>query len=334
MRWGILGVSFFAVRKMIPAMKLAQDAQVVAIASRSRDKAEAAARDLDIPRAHGSYQELLDDPDVEAIYNPLPNHLHVPWSVRAAEAGKHVLCEKPIALDARQAQELVAARDRTGVLIHEAAMVRVHPRWLAIRDLLRNGRLGELRSLQSNFSYDLRTRDNVRYQPDMGGGALLDIGFYPITISRFCFEEEPTRVIGLLERDPQLGVDRLTSAILDFPRGQSSFTCGMQVAPFQHLQLLGTRARMEVEIPWTPDPRRSTRILLDDREQLEQPRIDTITFDPCNQYTVLVDLFARAARQGAAGALPALEDSVKNMAVMDAILLSARSGRWETPAVV
>jgi len=220
-RWGILGVAKIALEKVIPAIQAGPTGQVVAIASRSIDKAQAAAARFAIPRAYGCYEELLADPEVDAIYNPLPNHLHVPWSIRALEAGKHVLCEKPIARDAVEASQLVAARERTGRLVQEAAMVRTHPRWLGARALVRAGRIGELRSMAGFFSYFNGSPANVRHQPNMGGGGLLDIGFYPITMSRFMFESEPVRVMGLLEIDPRFGVDRLASAILEFPRGHA-----------------------------------------------------------------------------------------------------------------
>jgi predicted dehydrogenase len=331
LRWGVLGVSHFATRKMIPALQRGRDMAVAAIASRERPKAEAAARELGIPRAYGSYDELLADPEIDAVYNPLPNHLHVPWSIRAAEAGKHVLCEKPIALDATEARALLAARARTGRLILEAAMVRVHPRWHAVRAALRDGRVGELRVMTSRFGYDLRWRDNVRYRPEMGGGALLDIGFYPVTMSRFCFEAEPVRVIATIERDPDSGVDRLSSAILEFPRGQSIFSCGMQLSPTQHASLLGTEGKIELPIPWTPPPDQPTRILVDRSPQLEAPQIEAVELPACNQYTILAEETARAIRDGGGGPVP-LEDSVRNMAVLDALFRSAETGRWESPS--
>ena len=152
-RWGILSTAAIALDKVIPAMQHTESAEVLAIASRSEGRARAAARELGIPRAYGSYEELLADPDVEAIYNPLPNHLHVPWSIRAAEAGKHVLCEKPIALSAARGAQLLAVRERTGVQIGEAFMVRTHPQWLTVRELVHAGRIGELRLITGHFSY-------------------------------------------------------------------------------------------------------------------------------------------------------------------------------------
>src|ERR1700687_5878420 len=220
-RWGVLGVAKIAVTKVIPGMQKGEWSEIAAIASRDRRKAEQAARTLGIPKAYGSYEELLADPEIEAIYNPLPNHLHVPWSIKAAEAGKHVLCEKPIALNALEARTLLEARDRTGVKIGEAFMVKTHPQWLLSREVIRDGRIGALRAIVGAFSYFNRDPNNVRHKPEWGGGGLLDIGCYPITMSRFIFGEEPSQVAGMLERDPDFKTDRLASAILQFPSGQS-----------------------------------------------------------------------------------------------------------------
>jgi predicted dehydrogenase len=329
-KWGVLGVARIAVKKVIPAMQQGDRCQIVAIASRDVDKAREAARALGIPRAYGSYEELLADPEVEAVYNPLPNHLHVPWTVRAAEAGKHVLCEKPIGLTADEARALLAARDRTGVKVQEAFMVRTHPQWLAARDLVRSGRIGPLRSLVSCFSYFNEDPANVRNVPAYGGGALMDIGCYPVTLSRFLFGEEPRRVIGLVEQDPRFGTDRLTSALLDFPSGQSTFTCGTQLVPYQQVQAFGTRGRIEVEIPFNAPPDRPCRLFVDDGRDVFGGGLETVTLEVCDQYRIQGDLFSRAVRGEGELAVP-LEDAVDNMRVIDAIFRSAASGRWEEP---
>jgi predicted dehydrogenase len=333
LRLGVLGVSTFATKRMIPAMQKAQDITVAAIASRTRDKCDRAASELSIAKAYGSYEELLADREIDAVYIPLPNHLHVPYAIKAAEAGKHVLCEKPIALNAAQARELVAVRDRTGVLIQEAAMVRVHPRWVATRAELSKGassKIGELKAIVSSFGYTLRFRDNIRYHADMGGGTLLDVGFYPVSISRFCFNAEPTRVLATLVPDADSGVDIQVSAMLDFPGGQSVFSCGMQLSPTQHVALMGSKGRISVDMPWSPFADRPTRLQIDRSEQLEEPMVETVTFATCNQYTLLAEQFARAIKSGGPAPLP-LEDSVKNMSVLDALARSAKSGHWETP---
>jgi predicted dehydrogenase len=330
-RWGILGAARIATERVIPATMASPRAEVVAIASRTLDKARAAADRYGIANAYGSYEELLADPRVDAIYNPLPNHLHVPWSVRALEAGKHVLCEKPIALDAAEARTLVAARARTGRLIQEASMVRTHPRWLGARELIRAGRIGALRAVVGFFSYFNTSPDNVRNKVDLGGGGLLDVGYYPITMSRFLFEAEPVRVIGTLDRDPTFGVDRLASALLEFPTGQATFTCATQLPHHQWVDIFGTRARLAVEIPWSAPSDRPSRLILDDGLSLTKDNLVSIAFDPCDQWQVQCDRFCEAIQTAGPAPIP-IEDAVANMQVIDAVFRSARSGRWERPA--
>src|SRR6202162_5569724 len=249
-KWGVLGAASIAVRKVIPGMQAGQHGEVVAIASRDLEKGRKSAEKLGIAKTYGSYEELLADAEIEAIYVPLPNHLHVPWSIKAAEAGKHVLCEKPISLSVAEAKTLLAARERTGVKMGEAFMVKTHPQWLRTREIIRSSGIGELRSALCVFSYFNRDAANVRHKVEWGGGGLLDIGCYPITMSRFIFGEEPVRVIGALERDPDFGTDRLASAILEFSSGQSVFSCGTQTAFYQRMHFLGTAGRVEVEVPW------------------------------------------------------------------------------------
>jgi predicted dehydrogenase len=330
-RWGVLGAARIAQRLVIPAMRRCERSAVVAIASRSLDKAREAASSLGIPRAYGSYEELLADPEVEAVYNPLPNHLHVPWSIRAAEAGKHVLCEKPVALSAAEARTLLAARDRAGVLVQEAFMVRTHPRWLGVREAVRAGRIGELRAVHGVFSYFNRDPANVRNIAAIGGGGLLDIGCYPVTLSRFLFEQEPRRVAALVETDPDFGTDRLTSGLLDFPRGQASFSCSTQLVPYQRMHVFGTKARVEVEIPFNAPPDRPLRFLLDDGGDLFGGGIQSVGFDAVDQYALQADLFSAAIQQRRPAPVP-LEDAVANMAVLDALRRSAQTGGWERPA--
>ena len=326
----MLGVASIAIRRVIPAMRKGEWSEVAGIASRDRSKAEAAARNLGIPKAYGSYEELLADPDIEAIYIPLPNHLHVPWSIRAAQAGKHVLCEKPLSMNAAEARSLLAARDRAGVKIGEAFMVRTHPRWLRTRELIRGGRLGQLRLITGSFGYFNRDVKNVRNIPEYGGGALLDMGCYPITISRFIYGEEPSRVMGLVELDLEFKTDRLTSAILEFPSGQSVFTSSTRVVYHQRMQFFGTQGRIEIERPFNPSTEEPTRILFDDGSDPSGAGSAIETIETCNQFTIQGDLFSRAIREGGEVPVP-IEDSIHNMAVIDAIFRSAESGKWEKP---
>ena len=274
---------------------------------------------------------MLADPEIEAIYNPLPNHLHVPWSIKAAEAGKHVLCEKPIAMNAAEARTLLAARDRTGVKIGEAFMVKTHPQWLRTRELIRAGKIGELRAIVGAFSYFNRDPKNVRSKPEWGGGGLLDIGSYPITMSRFMFGAEPLRVSGVLERDPDFGTDRLTSGMLEFAAGHSIFTCSTQLVPYQRMQFLGTKGRIEIEIPFNSPIDKPTRIFVDDGSDVGGASIKTEMISTCDQYTIQGDVFSKAIRENTEVPVP-MEDAVANMAVIDAVFRSAESGRWEKPA--
>jgi predicted dehydrogenase len=310
-------------------MQQGEWSQVTAIASRELKKAQEAASSLGIPKSYGSYEELLADPEVEAVYNPLPNHLHSPWSVKAAEAGKHVLCEKPIGLTAEEAKQLVAVRNRTGVKIEEAFMVRTHPQWTGTLELIRSGRIGEVRSIMGYFSYFNRDPKNIRNVPRYGGGALMDIGCYPVTASRFIFQAEPKRVLGLMERDPEMKIDRLTSALMDFPSGQSIFTCSTQLVPYQRMHFFGTQGRIEIEIPFNAPPDRPCRIFIDNGADLFGGGVETKEFGICDQYTIQGDFFSRAIREGTKVPLP-LEDSVKNMAVIEALFRSAESGTWES----
>src|SRR5437016_10217485 len=268
-KWGVLGVASIATRKVIPGMQKGEWSEIVGIASRDLAKAQKAARESGIAKAYGSYEELLRDSEIEAVYNPLPNHLHVPWSIKAAEAGKHVLCEKPIALDAAEVVALIHVRDRTGVKIGEAFMVKTHPQWLRVRELIRSGKIGELKAIITIFSYFNRDVNNVRHKVEWGGGGLLDIGSYPITLSRWLFEEEPKQVSGSLEIDPDFGIDRIASGVMEFSSGQSVFCCGTQTNYFQRVEILGTTGRLAVEIPFNAPNDRPTSITVADGRALE-----------------------------------------------------------------
>lgn len=331
--WGVFGAANIALKKVIPAMQRSEWTEVSALASRDIAKARRAAEELGITRAYGSYEELLADPEIEAIYNPLPNHLHVPWTIKAAEAGKHVLCEKPIALSVQEAMQLLEVRDRTGVKIQEAFMVRTHPQWIRIIDLIQANRIGRVRSIVGQFSYNNPDPQNIRNIAGIGGGGLMDIGCYLIFFSRLVFQNEPRRVVGLIETDPNYKTDVLTSALLDFAEGQAVMSCSTRMTPFQRIQIMGTTGRIEVQIPVNAPPDRSCRILIDDGSDLFGARAETIEFEVCDQYTIQGDLFSRAIREHKEPVI-SLEDSIRNMAVVDAIFSSAKSGRWEVPATI
>lgn len=326
--WGILSTAKIGREKVIPAMQKGQQSHISAIASRSLEQARQVAADLGIAKAYGSYEELLADPEIEAIYNPLPNDMHLHWTLAAARAGKHVLCEKPFTLNASEAAQL---REVAGqVHIMEAFMVRFHPQWLRARELVRSGALGQLHTVQAFFSYFNRQPDNIRNRIEAGGGALYDIGCYCVTAGRFLFEAEPLRVLALIERDPDFGTDRTASALVDFGNGRRlDFTVSTQSVPYQRLHAMGTQQRLEIEIPFNAPQGQATRLFIDDGQGLGGASAVTETMAPCDQYTLQGDAFSRAVRGEIA--LPyGIDDAICNMRVLDALYRSGQSEGWES----
>jgi predicted dehydrogenase len=322
-RWGVLSTSNLALKQVIPAMQQGNYSEIRAIASRYLTGAEVVAERLGIPKAYGSYEELLADGEIDAIYNPLPNHLHVPWSIKALEAGKHVLCEKPIAMTAAEAQTLAdAARAHPHLKVMEAFMYRHHPQWHRARQLVVQGKIGELRTVQTLFSYFLEDPNNIRNIAEVGGGTMMDIGCYAVSVPRFLFGAEPRRVSSVVEYDPRFKTDRLASAVLDFGSGTATFTCGTQLSPYQRVQIFGTQGRIEIEIPFNAPPDRPCKLWHEHDGQ-----IDEITFDICNQYTLQGDLFSQAVLNDTPVFTP-IEDALANMRVIEAVLDSARKAGW------
>ena len=326
-RWGVLSTAVIGTKKVIPGMQRSRRGTVEAIASRDPSRARTAAAELGIPRAYGSYEELLADPDIDAIYNPLPNNMHVDWTLAAVQAGKHVLCEKPIGMNAEDAARLRAAGgDR---LVAEAFMVRFHPQWLRARELIRGGRIGELRAVQVFFAYDNRDPENIRNKPETGGGALLDIGCYGVVAGRFCFDAEPSRVISLIDRDPGFGTDRLSSVMADFGNGrQLAFTVSTQIAGHQRVTLAGREGRIEILVPFNAPQTESTRLLIDDGSGLGGASSVEELIPPADQYSEQADRFAEAVL-GEAEFPYGVDDAIRNMQILDAAFRSERSGAWE-----
>ena len=323
LRWGILSTSRFAQTKILPALRRCHHVEVAAIASRDLARARAVADELGIPRAYGSYEALLADPEIDLVYNPMPHHLHVPWSIRALEAGKHVLCEKPIALTAAEARTLLeAARAHPRQKVMEAFMYRLHPQWRRTVELVAGGGVGEPLVVQSLFSYFNDDPDNIRNQADVGGGALLDIGCYAISLARLVFGAEPRRVLGWIDTDPRFGTDRTVAAMLDFGGRTSSFTCSTQLQPYQRVHILGTTGRIEIEIPFNAPPDQPCRIWHQRGAETEE-----IAFDVCDQYAIEGDEISRAVLDDTDVPTP-LTDAVANMCVIDAVRASARTGAW------
>ncbi|MCX2725178.1 Gfo/Idh/MocA family protein [Roseibium salinum] len=325
-RWGIVSTADIGLKKVIPGIQRSKTGIAFAIGSRDKARADAAARALGIERAYGSYEDLLADPDVDAVYIPLPNHLHVPLTRQAVEAGKHVLCEKPLALNAEEAAQLRdLPKDR---LVAENFMVRAHPQWMMAREIIRSGELGELKAIQAFFSYFNDDPGNIRNMADIGGGALYDIGCYTMLAGRYFFEAEPQRVVSLIDKDPQFGTDRMSSALLDFGAGRHlTFTVSTQLTPYQRVQLVGTKKRLEIVIPVNAPQGEAVSLRVDDGSVLGDAVMQTQIISPCDQYAELVDVFGKAV----AGEAPlpyGLEDAIQNMKVLDALFASAVDGGW------
>ncbi len=329
--WGILSTANIGIKRVIPAILAGQRGYIAAIASRDAARAASIAARFGIPRSYGTYEALLRDPEVEAVYNPLPNHLHVEWTVKALDAGKHVLCEKPIALNAAEAQAIVEARERSGKRVIEGFMVRFHPQWHRVRALVRDGRIGTVRVLQSAFTFPVRDPNNVRNRPDFGGGALYDVGCYAIVTARYIFGAEPKQAIALIARDTELGVDRVTSGLLAFPGGgQLVFTSALQLALYQRVTVLGSEGRIEVAVPFTPAKEHRCRIVIDSGGSLDGTSAVFEDLEPFDQYQAQCDLAATVFRGETTQEFP-IEDAIANMRVIDALYRSATSGRWEEP---
>ena len=325
LRWGILSTANIAVEKVIPGMRAAKRAEVLGIASRDQARGEATAKQLGIPRSYGSYEALLADPDIDAVYVPLPNHLHAQWAIAAARAGKHVLCEKPLAMTAAEAQTIVDAAREAGVVLMEAFMYRQHPSWVAVRELIAVGRIGRLTAVDSWFSYYLEDPTNIRNIREVGGGALYDIGCYTINLSRMLFGEEPASVAATIVRDPASGVDTLISAILDFPGGVATFTCSTRVEPDQRVSIYGTTGRIEIEIPFNIPPDLPTKVFVTaGGDPPVAPDTETLTFEPADPYGVEVDRFAEAVLDGQPVPISG-EDSVANMRVIERLFAAGET---------
>jgi predicted dehydrogenase len=326
LRWGVMSTADIATRKVIPGLRRAERSELVAIASRDGERARAVAAELGIARAHGSYEALLDDPGVDAVYIPLPNHLHAEWAVAAARAGKHVLCEKPIALSSADALEIVDACAAAGVVLMEAFMYRLHPSWVVAQDLVASGRIGRLVAVDSWFSYFNDDRANIRNILAFGGGALMDIGCYSVNLSRMLFGAEPDRVSATIRRDPASGVDTLTSGILEFGEGIATFTCATRAEPDQRVDVYGTEGRISIEIPFNIPPDRPTRVFLtaggDPPVAPATQVIEVATADP---YAVEATLFAAAVLDGGPAPIDPM-DAVANMRVIERVFASAAGG--------
>ncbi len=320
-RWGVLSTANIGMEKVTPAIQRAENCEVVAIASRSAQQAKDAAAQLGIADSYGSYEALLDAADVDAVYIPLPNDLHAEWTIKAAAAGKHVLCEKPIALGAAQAEEMRAACEEAGVKLQEAFMYRHHPTWVEAVRLVRTGAIGELQAVQTWFSYFNDDPENIRNRVENGGGALMDIGCYCINAARLLFGSEPTHIEAAVRRDPEMGIDIVTSAVLEFPGGgQSTFTCSTRSEDDQRVHIVGTEGRIDIEIPFNIPPHRETRIFVTiGGDPATSPSTETVSFPIADQYTIQAERFAQAVLDESDVPV-SMDDAIANMRVIEAVL--------------
>jgi predicted dehydrogenase len=331
LRWGIMSTADIGRRKVVPAMQRARRNRVVAVASRDPGRGQEYAAQLGITKVHASYEELLADPEVDAVYIPLPNHLHARWTIAAAQAGKHVLCEKPIALNAQEAERMVAACAAAGVTLMEAFMYRLHPSWVAVREIVASGRIGRLASVQSWFGYYNDDPTDIRNILEVGGGALYDVGCYCINLSRLLMGSEPTRVQATIVRDPKMGIDVLTSGILDFEGDRvATFTCSTRTETDQRVHIYGTKGRISVGIPFNIPPHGPTEVhVTAGGEAPVAPNTEVLTFGPTDQYTVQAEQFAAVVLDGTPAPFPA-SDAVANMRVIDQIFAAGRTSNAAT----
>jgi predicted dehydrogenase len=321
--WGVLSVSVHYGLRVHTYLARSPAVHLRGIASRSTAKAEQAARELGMPRAYGSYEELLADKEIEAVYIPLPNHMHAEWVKKAADAGKHVLVEKPFAMNAKEADQAIAHAKSKGVLVMEAFMYRFHPQWKRAREIVKAGELGTVHAVSTVFSYMLKDPGNIRNILAAGGGGIPDIGCYAVSSARFLIGREPARVISLVHRDAQLGTDILSSGILDFGTTRSTFTVGTQSFPVQRVDVLGSGGALSVLLPFNAYPDTPLQVSVTTgvgTRQVYAPASD--------QYVEMFEAFSRAVREGGAEPTPPA-DAVANMKVLDALFKSEKSGAWE-----
>ena len=326
MNWGVLGVAKIAMESVIPAMLGSEHYTVLGIASRDHERAKTAANKLSIPKTYGSYEALIADPEIDIVYIPLPNHLHFTYVLKCIEAGKHVLCEKPITLKSEEIEKLIVARDKHHVKVGEAFMVKCHPQWIKAKELVQNGHLGKVGLVQGSFNYYNVDPANIRNVDTYGGGAMWDIGCYPVMTSRFVLGEEPLKVIGMMEKDQAFGTDRLSSVMMKFPSAQVVFSVSTQLTNHQRMTFMGDKQNLEVKIPFNAPKDQATQLTLNPGDILNNNNED-IFLEVCDQYSLQAEAFSKAVKHDTAVPV-SLEDALANTRVLEAIFKSVAEGRW------
>ena len=331
-RWGVLGAAAIARSRVLSAMAAAPSVELTALASRSLPTATEVCGEFGIARSYGSYDALLADPDIDAVYIPLPNHLHCEWAAAAMEAGKHVLCEKPLCLTVEEIARLVEVRDRTGRHIEEAFVYRNHPQWAAVDDLLRAGTIGDVRGVHATMALQLLDPDDIRNDPARGGGSLHDMGGYVISACTMILGRSPVRVVAALDFDPILGIDRLSTAVLDFGDAHAAVTVSTQSGPagrgsHQQLSVLGSTGWLQLDYPLAHAMATPCHVLVGDELSVGGLASSTITFDPVNQYTLQAERFSRRVLGDDVRIWP-IEDALTTLTIIEALFESARSDTW------
>jgi predicted dehydrogenase len=322
LKWGVLGCAAFARSTAIPAMKLAESVELVGIASRSKEKAEAFAQEFGFTRTYGSYEEMLADPEIEAVYNPLPNGMHPEWTIKAAEAGKHSLTEKPFAANVDEALQVHAAVQKQGVYVMEAFMWRFHPMHRRARQLLRDGAIGTVQLVRSAFTFTIARQTNVRLDAQLAGGGLMDVGCYCLSAARFLLDAEPVRVYATADYDPEYHVDMLACGVLEFPNARALFDAGFTL-PFRcDYEVIGSRGRIIAPNAFLPGNQAELVIEIDGKKEHEP-------FPGINQWALEFEHLSRSVIDGTPLDYDT-EDAVKQQRALDAIYRSTRSGQVET----
>jgi xylose dehydrogenase (NAD/NADP) len=317
-RWGILGCANTARKRAIPAMLETRSVDLVGIASRSLEKAESFRALFNLPRAYGSYEEMLADPQIQAVYIPLPNGLHGEWMVNAARQGKHILCEKPFASNASEAARVAAILSEHGVYAMEAFMWRTHPQHARAVEAIDEGEVGTVRLIRAAFTFHMPRQPNVRFVPALAGGSVLDVGCYPVSTARYYFGCQPSRVYARGSIDPEYGVDMRASAMLEFPGGLALIDCGFDLPYRTELEIVGEKGIIAFHKPWQPDPEAVIRI-----------NGSSETLPPCNHYVRQFEYFSECVTEGTPPRWGP-DDAILQMRVLDAILRSISSGRPES----
>lgn len=322
MKFGVLGVSGHFLKRIVFPLMESETVEIYAIASRNIKRAQETAEKYGIPKFYGSYEELLDDPEIDAIFNPLPNHMHKEWIFKSADAKKHMLCEKPLTLDTEETNEVIEYIKDSGIKLMEAFMIRFHPKWQKAKALIDNGYIGKVRHIQTVFSYNNQDPSNIRNIKEVGGGALLDIGCYAINTARYILGKAPKRVISMIDEHPEFGTDMTTSAILDYGDAVSLFTVSTSAFPQQQVKIFGTEGTLTVTIPFNDISEVPGKLLFENNSASME-----IEVEPVNQYRLMFEAYAKSIVDDTEVPLP-LSDSLLNMKTIDAVFKSAKTGEW------